>query len=50
MGWAPTTAAGIVWADVTELYRLDGWEACPAAVADVSVAEALCIPIKDIPG
>ena len=50
MGWIPAPAsAAIVWADVTELYRVAGWDTCPLAVADVAVAQALDIPIKDMP-
>lgn len=41
-----TCSTDVLWIDVSALYCLDGWEICPLAVADVSVAEAMDIPIK----
>ncbi|MEU1092120.1 hypothetical protein [Streptomyces sp. NPDC005877] len=38
----------IPWLDVNELYRLPGWETCPLACADVTMADALCIPVVDV--
>ncbi|MEV4037681.1 hypothetical protein [Streptomyces umbrinus] len=29
----------VQWSDVTDLYCLDGWQACSLAVADVLIAE-----------
>lgn len=45
---APAFSAAIQWAAATALYCLTGWEACPLAVADVTVAEALDLPIKHL--
>ncbi len=36
----PAYGAAIQWAAATALYCLAGWERCPLAVADVTVAEA----------
>ncbi|MEU7243365.1 hypothetical protein [Streptomyces sparsogenes] len=43
-----TSDTSIIWAEVSAMYRLDGWEACPLALADVAVAEACGVPIKDL--
>jgi hypothetical protein len=43
---AHTVSCGNVsWADVTDLYCLDGWEACPLAVADVKIGELFGLPV-----
>lgn len=39
------TCPDVLWATVTEMVALDGWELCPAAVADVTIAESLGIPV-----
>ncbi|MFF1625614.1 hypothetical protein [Streptomyces sp. NPDC058272] len=39
------TCPDVRWADVTEMVALDGWEACPVSVADVTVAEQLGVPV-----
>ncbi|KUN16462.1 hypothetical protein AQJ23_45125 [Streptomyces antibioticus] len=44
----PAWSAAIQWAAVTALYCLPGWEACALAVADVTIAEALDLPIKHL--
>lgn len=36
----PAWSAAVQWAAATALYCLAGWERCPLAVADVSIAEA----------
>jgi hypothetical protein len=41
-----TCGTGVIWADVTALYCLEGWEKCPLALADVGIATGLEIPIK----
>ncbi|MER6485689.1 hypothetical protein ABT264_19300 [Streptomyces virginiae] len=38
----------INWASVQALYRLPEWDACPLGVADVALADALCIPMVDL--
>jgi hypothetical protein len=38
----------IPWAAVRALYRLAGWNACPLALADVTMADALRIPVYDL--
>lgn len=38
----------VIWAQVQALYRLSGWAVCPLALADVTMAEALCIPMYDL--
>ncbi|MEU1200165.1 hypothetical protein ABZ446_28620 [Streptomyces sp. NPDC005813] len=45
LGGHTSTCPDVQWADVTEMVALDGWEACPASVADVTVAESLGIPV-----
>ncbi|MFB7188445.1 hypothetical protein ACFCZT_24750 [Streptomyces sp. NPDC056230] len=32
----------------TEVYLLPSWRRCPKAVADVTMAEELCLPIHDL--
>ncbi|GGX26653.1 hypothetical protein [Streptomyces chryseus] len=44
----PTTN-DINWALVTELFRTQGWEACPIASADVLIAAGFGYPITDLP-
>lgn len=44
-----TVEHDIQLADATALFCLPGWEACPLAVADVGIAEALDIPVKTLP-
>ncbi|MET9126949.1 hypothetical protein [Streptomyces sp. NPDC004528] len=39
------TCPDVRWADVTEMVALDGWELCPASVADVTIAESLGVPV-----
>lgn len=34
--------------DATTLYRAAGWEFCPLAVADLTVAEAYGLAVEDI--
>lgn len=38
----------IHWASVQGLYRLSGWDMCPLALADVTMADALSIPMCDL--
>lgn len=38
----------VQWSDVTTLYRLPGWDLCPRALADVLIADALCVPTVDL--
>lgn len=40
LGAIPAFAAVLQWATATALYCLTGWEKCPTAVADVTLAEA----------
>ncbi|MEV6684411.1 hypothetical protein AB0N28_03545 [Streptomyces sp. NPDC051130] len=42
------SAHRIPWASVRALYRLAGWAACPLAVADVTMADAMAIPMFDL--
>lgn len=44
----PAYSAVVQWATATALYRLVGWEACPLAVADVSIAEVCGLPVHDL--
>lgn len=48
LGAHTTTCSDVRWADVTELYALAGWESCPAAVADMSIAEHLGVPVHHL--
>ncbi len=34
--------------DATTLYRAAGWEFCPLAVADVTIAESYGLTVEDI--
>lgn len=46
---AHTVACGNVpWVDVTDLYCLDGWEACPLAVADVKIGELFGLTVTHL--
>jgi hypothetical protein len=38
----------VIWPEVTALYRLHGWDACPLALADVALADALQVPMFDL--
>ncbi|MEU3729953.1 hypothetical protein AB0E81_11170 [Streptomyces sp. NPDC033538] len=40
LGAVPAYNAVLQWATATALYCLAGWEKCPLAVADVTMAEA----------
>ena len=39
LGARTLSCGDIPWVDVTDLYCLDGWEACSLAVADVRIGE-----------
>jgi hypothetical protein len=38
----------VPWAEVTDLYCLDGWEACSLAVADVKIAELFGLEVTHV--
>ncbi|MFF4478730.1 hypothetical protein ACFY1A_17170 [Streptomyces sp. NPDC001520] len=44
----PALSPDIPWWAVNVLYRLAGWDRCPAALADVAVATAMGIVMKDL--
>ncbi|MFF1417580.1 hypothetical protein [Streptomyces sp. NPDC058280] len=44
-----TCSTDVVWADVTALYYMDGWEDCPLAMADVDVATLMGLPVLPAP-
>ncbi|MFE5159102.1 hypothetical protein ACFRNT_11320 [Streptomyces sp. NPDC056697] len=44
----PALTPDIPWWAVNVLYRLAGWDRCPAALADVAVATAMGIVMKDL--
>lgn len=44
----PAYSAVLQWAAATALYCLAGWEKCPLAVADVTIAEALGLPVHHL--
>ncbi|MGW1828875.1 hypothetical protein ACWCO0_09465 [Streptomyces tubercidicus] len=48
-GLLPAIACRLDWLTVDVLYRLAGWDLCPDALSDVSIAEAYGIPVKDFP-
>lgn len=45
LGAVPAFNAVLQWATATALYCLTGWEKCPLAVADVSIAKAAGLAI-----
>ncbi|WP_435613305.1 hypothetical protein [Streptomyces sp. bgisy159] len=45
LGGVPAYAAVLQWATATALYCLAGWEKCPVAVADVTIAESAGLPV-----
>ncbi|MFE0326283.1 hypothetical protein ACFW08_05640 [Streptomyces sp. NPDC058960] len=45
-GGIPAYSAALQWATATALYCLAGWEKCPLAVADVTIAEAVGLAIR----
>jgi hypothetical protein len=47
LGGIPAYCAVLQWATATALYRLAGWEKCPVAVADVTIAESRGMSIHD---
>lgn len=44
----PACGADVVWAEVTDIYHLDGWEMCPYGAADVQFASALGVPVHPL--
>lgn len=44
----PAYSTVLQWATATALYCLAGWERCPAAVADVSIAETFGLAIRHL--
>ncbi|MEU1254831.1 hypothetical protein ABZ445_16275 [Streptomyces chartreusis] len=44
----PAFSAVLQWATATVLYCLAGWEKCPAAVADVTIAESFGLSIYEL--
>jgi hypothetical protein len=43
-----TISGSVEWATVTALYCLSGWEKCSLAVADVAIAEAFGLVIRNV--
>ncbi|WP_405620321.1 hypothetical protein [Streptomyces sp. NBC_00076] len=41
----PAFSAALQWAVATALYCMAGWESCPLAVADVTIAEAFGLAV-----
>jgi hypothetical protein len=48
LGAVPTYNAAPQWGAATALYCLLDWEKCPSAVADVTTAEALLLPVHHL--
>lgn len=48
LGGHPAYSAVIQWATATALYCLTGWERCPLAVADVTIAEACGLDVRHL--
>jgi hypothetical protein len=48
LGARTVSSGDIPWRDVTDMYCLDGWEACPLAVADVKIAELFGLSVTHI--
>jgi hypothetical protein len=46
LGALPAYSPAVQWAEVTNLYCLAGWEKCSLAVADVTVADALGLTVR----
>ncbi|MDX2575942.1 hypothetical protein PV332_10660 [Streptomyces scabiei] len=38
----------IPWAEVTDMYCLDGWETCPIAVADMKIADMFGLQVTPL--
>lgn len=45
MGAIPAFSVVLQWATATALYCLRGWEKCPLAVADVTLAESFGLAV-----
>lgn len=41
-----TTSGAVEWTAVTGMVCLTGWEKCPAATADVAIAEAFGLVVR----
>jgi hypothetical protein len=48
LGGVPAFKVVIEWATATALYCLAGWEICPLAVADVTIAESFGLPVHHL--
>ncbi|KUF18828.1 hypothetical protein AT728_07270 [Streptomyces silvensis] len=48
MGGLPSYSHAVQWAAATALVCLDGWERCPLAVADVTVAASLGLTVQQL--
>ncbi|MFF9525408.1 hypothetical protein ACF1DV_26015 [Streptomyces achromogenes] len=44
----PAYDVAVQWPEATALYCLIGWETCSLAVADVTIAEALGLPVLQL--
>jgi hypothetical protein len=45
LGGHPAYSAIIQWATATALYCLAGWDRCPLAVADMTIAQTFGLPV-----
>ncbi|MEU0860656.1 hypothetical protein ABZ352_35615 [Streptomyces griseofuscus] len=48
-GALPAYSVVVEWPSATALYCLVGWELCALAVADVTIAETIGIPVIPLP-
>ncbi|MEV0444050.1 hypothetical protein AB0I84_18785 [Streptomyces spectabilis] len=48
MGGTPSYSDAVRWATATALVCLDGWQCCPLAVADVTVATSLGLAVRQV--
>jgi hypothetical protein len=46
----PAFSVVLQWAAATALYCLSGWEKCPIAVADMTIAEQFRLPVHHVSG
>lgn len=44
----PVLTHAVVWATVTRVHCAPGWQTCPTALADVTIADALGVPVSDL--
>ncbi|MFD5160998.1 hypothetical protein ACFWMJ_23465 [Streptomyces hawaiiensis] len=48
LGGHPAYSAIIQWATATALYCLAGWDSCPLAVADVTIAQTFGLDVLEL--